>query len=372
MTSQQSKIDGREVHANATPNGAFFNPHNLREIETMKNLFPITAAFLLAGVISAQSVTGKTTTDFGNAIKAGSNSDSDSVAKDTAVGVRGLSATSALMGSGSAASRAAIVKRDDWRTRSTTWSASVSDHASLASRSATNDSSANTTGDGGAAGAHSLDFVFAADNDTKGKLTIYVSARASTGGSATASVTVGTTTYSVKAGEKPIMMSLDVTLTKAGLTASVSTSGACALKGAGSASYGASASVSFTGAASSGGKCTVTDGVKGCGPVLKGTATNSTYGSSVKLELSGADKNAIGLLMYSPDGKTVDISGCPLFSTVAHAAAFFTDDMGAATQMLRFPVGRDIKVSVNEVILSFTTSGLTFKSSNTLDIVCTK
>ncbi|MCB9890430.1 MAG: hypothetical protein H6832_04655 [Planctomycetes bacterium] len=340
----------------------------------MKRLLPITSALLLTSALSAQTLTGKTATDFGNEVKAGTSSDANAAKKDTAIDAKGVFVNSMIMGAGHAGSAATIRKLDDRLHRTTTWTASVSDRGNLGSRDSNNDSSANTTGDGGAAGAHGCDFVFAADTDTKGKLTIHVSAGASTGGSATARVKIGDKTYAVKAGDKPMLVSVDVTLTKAGLTASVVTSGACALKGAGFASYGATATVSFTGEPASGGKCTVTDGAKGCGPTLKGTASAGSgfFGPSVKLELSGADKNAIGLLLYSPDGKTLDIGGCPLFSTIAHAAAFITDDTGAATHTLRFPAGRDITISVGEVILSFTTSGVTFKATNTLDIVCTK
>lgn len=340
----------------------------------MKQLLPIASSLLLLGGLSAQTISGKTASDFGNAIKAGTNTDSDSEKKDTAIGARGLGAFSSIRGAGSASSSARVGKSSSWRTGTTTWSASVADRGHLSSDSTSNDSSANTTGDGGKAGAHSVDFMFGATKDTKGTLSVYVSAGASTGGTATASVTVAGKTYSVKAGDRPMRISLDFTLTSKGLPASVSTSGSCALKGRGRANYGAHASVSFTTKTSTGGgKCTVTEGTKGCGPVLKGTASSGStrYGPSVKLELSGAAKGSIGLLLYSDDGKTVDIGGCPLFSSVVHAAAFTTSSTGTKTQTLRFPRSRDIKVSVGHVILSFTSTGITFKSSNTLDIVCT-
>lgn len=337
----------------------------------MKKLLPITSALLIAGGLSAQSVSGKTATDFGNAVKAGTSSDSDSEKKDTTVGSRGLSARSSLRAGAYASSFARASKSTDRRSGKTTIYGYVSDRGSLSSRSRSNKSSANTTGDGGKAGAHSVNFEMKADSDTKGTLTIYVSAGASTGGTATASVKVGDKTYSVKQGDKPMRVSMDFTLTSKGVMASASTSGAASLDGAGRKSYGAYASVSFSYGGSSSGSCEIKEGVKGCGPTLKGTASSSRFGHSVRLNLSGADKGAIGILLWSADGKTVAVNGCPLFTAPMAPQAFTTSSTGTKTHSLRLP-NRDLSFSLKDLILTFDSKGISFKSSNSLDITCKK
>lgn len=338
----------------------------------MKHLLPITSALLLVGGLSAQTVSGKTATDFGNEVKAGTASDSDSEKKDTMIGARGLGASSVIRGSAYASSFASVRKSTSRYTGRTTVSGAVSDRASLSSRSSSNKSSANTTGDSGKAGAHSVSFEMKADKDTKGTLTIYVSASASTGGAATASVKVGDKTYAVKAGDRPMRVTMDFTLTSMGVMATAETSGSVSLDGSGRKGYGASASISFTSAdSSSDPKCEIKDGVKGCGPTLAGTASSSRFGHSVTLNLKGAAKSSIGILLWSSDGKTMDISGCPLFMSPMAPQAFTTDDMGEKTHRLRLP-NRDLKFSLQDVILSFDSMGISFKSSNTLDITCTK
>ena len=339
----------------------------------MKHFLPITSALLLAGGLSAQSVSGMTATDLGNAVKAGTKVSAHAVKKGTKIGTRGLRASSYLRGTGFASSSTKAGKFYDRRTRKTGIYGNVSDHGSLYSRISTGGGSANTTGNGGKAGAHGSHFMFSAAKAVKGKMTLYVFASASKGGGASATASAGGKTLSAKAGDKPKTMTFVVTLDSKGMAAMASTSGKVALKGRGRMGYRSYASVSFVADSSTGGGgCKIVTGAKGCGPVLKGTAGSSFFGKSVKLELSGAAKNAVGLLLFSPDGKTVSIKGCPLFSKLAHVAVFRTDKDGKSTQRLRIPRGRDVKVSVEDVVLTFSAKGIDFKSSNTLNISCSK
>ncbi len=342
----------------------------------MKHILLLAGASILAGSLSAQVVvTGKTTTVLGAFAQAGTTKSLKTVKANTAF-TRYASARAYVRGA-SASSSGYVGSGYNWWTRQKYSYASTSLSGSIYGMSATSMGNANSTTDakGGKPGAVTLAYMFKGKAATKGKLTVSLSGYASKGNTASVSVKIGTSTYKWDNTMKRFSKTLDVTIPAAGLAVSVTGNGAGALKGKGRSYYSARAYVSFTPAASSGGigTCKVVKGTNSCGPILTGTVGKPVFGRhSVTLALSKAPISSFGLLLYSPDGKTVAMKNkCILFSKVVGFGLVRTDKTGAAKTTLRIPGKKDMKFWVQDAILKF---GKTpeLVTSNTLGIVCTK
>jgi hypothetical protein len=332
----------------------------------MRTITFLSSALLLATPALAQvSGAGVTTTEIKASATCGTNSKSDSEKKDTKFS-RGIGVAASYRYCSSAHGGASIHSSMNHWTRQYTTSANASASASVWGKDASSKGSANV----GDKSGNGIQFTLSADSDTKGKLTVRLGGGASDKQTASASVTVGNETLNWKAGEKPVSKSWDITVGKSGFAIDTTTLADAALDGKGRASAHASVSISFVSEKSGGGKCEIKDGVAGCGPELKGSATSSFRGHNLTLDLSKAAAGGIGLRAWSKDGKTFDLGGCPIFMELGPLAAFIVDDKGNATQNVRLPRG-DYKLFVQNIVLSLTPS-VAVKSSNSLEITCSK
>lgn len=335
----------------------------------MKQALPI-LSLLLAGALPAQvTVGGVATTDVGAAVTAGTQSNSDSEPKDTKF-TMGLGVAAML--AGASASTHASIGGSRWTPGS--HSATVSNRGSLYGRDAAFKGSANTTGPGNTAGAHTISFLFSATSATKGKFYVSMSGGATKNATSVGKITIGSKSWDWKAGDPPVADSLDATLDSTGATAAVTSSGSATLSGIGGESYGGHFAVSFVPTPATY-KCTITDNKDGCtnGPALAGTIVDGPFGPTATLKLTGAAKSSIGLMLLSGDGLTIKLpNGCPIFTAPIAPSAFVTSATGEATHRLSLPGRRELKFSVEDVVLEITASGIDIKSSNTLTIECKK
>jgi len=336
----------------------------------MKQAFPV-LTLLLAGSLAAQvSVGGVATTDVGSAVTAGTMKDADSQAKDTKFD-RSLSTLASVDRAASASTHASIQHSMWWYE---SHSASVSNHGSLSSRDTSFKGTADTTGAGNTPGAHTITFTFSAKEATKGTFSVSLSGWASKNGKAAGKVTIGSNSWEWKSGDMAVRKSVEATIDSTGTAVVVTSSGAAALSGAGSESYWGSFAVSFAPTPATY-KCTITDNKDGCtgGPALAGTISSSPFGHTATLKLTGAAKSTFGLLLHSADGKTVKLpNGCPIFIDPIAPSVFTTSATGEATHRVGIPGNRELKFSVGDLVLEFSSTGLDIKTSNTLTIECKK
>ncbi len=340
----------------------------------------LAVSLLTTAVAGAQSGSGTTKTAFGNVVQLGTKVDRHSLKTGTRLTSLGPIVTSSVRGRGIASPRVSATSKATagavdlvvGRVRKTGYRGFVSDVGVLynrISRSLTVD--AATTGNGGKAGSHTCRFVFSATKPTPGTLELEGLALGR-GGTAAASVAAAGKVLSVQAGGSSKKLLVRVTLDSRGLVALVSTSGLARLRGRGRASYQSIASVTFVPDDPVKNRCKVAVGAQGCGPLLTGVASSGQLGESIRFELDRAAKTALGLQMFSPDGKTVPVQGCPLFRSVVFVAAFQTDGRGKSSAVLRIPKGLGFTFSVGDVILIPASVGVRFASSNTLDVRCRK
>ena len=332
----------------------------------MKTLSIFAVCAIAVPAAAQVKATGKTTTEMSAKATCGTNSKTDTEKTNTAF-TRSIGVGASYRFCSSAGGSGRVGSHYDWWRRKTVTYAKASAGSSVWGYQTSSKGSANV---GGAKG-NGLQFTFAADKDTKGKLTITVGGFASTKQSSFASVKFGSTTIAWKSGERAKTQTMDVTIGKSGMTFDTITQSDAALAGRGRASASSYVSISFAADATSSGKCEIKKGVDGCGPELAGTASSSFFGHTITFKLTKAYPNALGLRLWSPDGKTVVVGKCPLFTNVGIVAGFTTDKNGEATSVARLGRG-DFKSSVEAIVLRIGSSGLEWQSSNTLDVTCSK
>jgi hypothetical protein len=324
------------------------------------------AALLLAGTLAAQvTVGGVTGTAVGAAVTSGTQSDKSSQPKDTKFG-RSLMVSASVRGSAYASTHA---NAGPWGWGPyASYVGSVSNRGSVFSKDTSFKGTAASDDTNGA--AHSISFSFTAKTATKGKLTVRLGGSASTNAKSAGKITVGTQSWSWKAGDKPVAADIDVTVDATGITATVDSSGSAALSGAGGEGYSGMFAVSFRPASTST-TCTVTDNQDGCkdGPVMTGSAASSPFGHVVTLKLANAPKGSIGLLLHSADGNTFKLNGCPIFTAPLAPFVFVTSATGTAEHRLFLPGNKTLTTYVGDVVLTFSTK-LDITSSNTMTIDC--
>lgn len=342
---------------------------NSREaLQARMNKFTLLSIILMSGspVLAQVGATGETTTDMTAKATCGQNSQSD-LEKSGTKFTRGIGVFASQRFCSTASGGGSVGRYTDWWTRKLTTYARANANTSVWGGSSSSSGTANVGGDNG----NGIKFTLAADADTKGTLTVVVGGSATTNQSAAASVKFGSTTLSWKAGQNAVRQSATVTIGKSGMVFETTTGAKSALNGRGRAAASSYVSISFVADGGST-KCEIKKGVDGCGPVLEGSESSSFFGHTITLKLSKGYPNAFGLRLWSPDGKTVSINKCPVFTDIAAAFAFSTDKDGINTSRVFLSARQDFKMSVEAITLRFGTGGLEWQASNTLDISCTK
>ncbi len=341
----------------------------------MKTL-SILGAALLVSAASAQStkpaVTGQTMTEIHSAVSLNKAMDKAMVKKGSKF-TRYLRSRAQVRG-GYVSTYASAGKHHSRRKHKTYYYASLSNYGRIYGRNASDKGAASVNDGAKTPGQFKVAYKFDLPKNVKGKFYVSLYGRTSKNSMVALTATVGK--------NKPVMWSngkkyakaeFSYDFAKGPVVVQLWAKSKMSLSGKARESFSARGSVSFVPQqiVVPPVKLTVTPGKANCGGTLAGKVDPKSprFANIVHCKLSKAQPNALGVVLLSPNGKTISFGKCRFFNNVYGIMGIFrTDKSGMAQHRLYLPRNKKFTVYVQDVVLKLGRRGPSVTASNDLKI----
>ncbi len=216
---------------------------------------------------------------------------------------------------------------------------------------------------------HVFAFKLASKSKVKGKLTINLSGRGTGGAVASLSVKFGSTVVAWKAGMPTVRKSFNVVVGSGGLVLNTTSMAKASVKGRGSASIGALATILFE-PASSEARCKLTPYGRSCA-VLSGTVKDTPAGSLLEMTTTRGLPRALGFTVAGSRKVNIRFPGtkCFLLTDIQLVIGLYhTDSHGVGKHILLVPHNYKGFFNLQDILIRF---GRETKVSSTNGVVVT-